>query len=223
MAKRLGVTVKFIESMLASGMKWCTPCKKWHKREAFGRDASTYDGLSSKCLNSRIVRVDAPGSRERRIALAKGLRWCSPCDGWLPADEVTQGKCRHHANEAYRRWYANHSAEVSARNYARIRGLAPIPAWWRAAAFDDFGGLCGYGCGRPCTALDHITPVALGGISEPGNLVPSCTSCNSRKRHGDPAPWVSRGIKAFPDQWLDICALAHQVGRSTDWADWEVA
>lgn len=218
-AARIGIPFETYEAMLAAGMKWCTTCKKWHKRREFGADSSRTDGLSTRCLASQIVAADRPGTRERRIALTKGLSWCGTCLAWLPHDEVRQGKCREHRNEAAREWYAANAAEVCARKSARRRGLEPIPTWWRDDAFARFDGLCAYGCGRLAEALDHVTPVALGGISEPANLVPVCVICNSQKRHHDPAPWVARGFKTFPDQWFDLYALAAEVGRSTDWAE----
>jgi len=61
--------------------------------------------------------------------------------------------------------------------------------------------------------------VSRGGISAPGNLTPACISCNSSKKNSHPAPWVQRGLDAFPHQWLDLMDLAIQTGRD-DWCDW---
>ncbi len=35
------------------GKKWCSPCKAWHPREAFGKDCGRYDGLEPKCREAR--------------------------------------------------------------------------------------------------------------------------------------------------------------------------
>lgn len=48
------------------------------------------------------------------------------------------------------------------------------------ARYDFYGGRCYY-CGDPATCLDHRIPLARGGAHLPGNLVPACHGCNSRK------------------------------------------
>lgn len=211
-AVRIGVTVAEYDARRAAGQKWCHPCRRWHPVKAFGLDRSRGDGRAAVCLGSRVTTVDQPGARERRLAERKGLRWCSDCTAWLPLDEVSQGRCREHHAAVGRAYYALHASTISAMHSARKRGLAPIPAWWRADRFDEFGGLCAYGCTRPATGLDHIWPVARGGESVLTNLAPACTTCNSRKSDQDPWPWVNQGFQAFPEQWMDTAALAAEHG-----------
>ncbi|MBR1609540.1 MAG: HNH endonuclease [Kiritimatiellae bacterium] len=54
-------------------------------------------------------------------------------------------------------------------------------AWWRAKLD---AGICHY-CGRKVPAseltMDHVVPVARGGTSTPGNVVPCCRACNASK------------------------------------------
>lgn len=45
-------------------------------------------------------------------------------------------------------------------------------------------------CGRPGPQVDHFWPEALGGTSDPWNLVPACEACNSRKREQHPVEWM---------------------------------
>lgn len=40
--------------------------------------------------------------------------------------------------------------------------------------------------------MDHFIPVARGGQTEPGNMVPACTVCNTEKSDGDPMLWLAR-------------------------------
>ncbi|HUP57113.1 MAG TPA: HNH endonuclease [Bdellovibrionota bacterium] len=51
-------------------------------------------------------------------------------------------------------------------------------------------GLCHY-CRRsfPATQLtmDHVVPIARGGTSTPGNIVPACSACNRDKKLRTPA------------------------------------
>ena len=43
------------------------------------------------------------------------------------------------------------------------------------------GDPCCY-CGKPMQVLDHIEPIALGGLHDPDNLTAACRSCNAKKR-----------------------------------------
>jgi 5-methylcytosine-specific restriction endonuclease McrA len=55
---------------------------------------------------------------------------------------------------------------------------------WRAI-LDDYHHCCAY-CGQPGTdteplTLDHVVPLAKGGGTTAGNVVPACRACNERK------------------------------------------
>jgi len=49
----------------------------------------------------------------------------------------------------------------------------------------------------PATALtmDHIIPVARGGTTTRGNVVPACKACNQTKRHLTPAEQILRQLE----------------------------
>lgn len=53
-------------------------------------------------------------------------------------------------------------------------------------------GLCHY-CGGSFPAgeltMDHVVPLARGGKSSRGNLVPACKACNNRKKYLLPIEW----------------------------------
>lgn len=215
-ASRLGLTLDEYEARIGGGEKWCMRCREWHPVAVFGSDRSRADGLASACLGSRVVAIGTPGRRERRLKLALGLAWCRGCRDWLGAGDVQRGACRTHRNEMMRDHYARNIEVERPRRMARTRGLDPIPAWWRAERFQDFGFLCAYGCRRQAATLDHVWPVARGGRSEPSNLVPCCTTCNSRKRDRDPAPWIERFCLAFPDEAIALIALTFEVSSSLD-------
>jgi 5-methylcytosine-specific restriction endonuclease McrA len=62
-------------------------------------------------------------------------------------------------------------------------------AWWKQKRGR---GLCHY-CGgefppRELT-MDHLVPLARGGRSTKGNLVPACKDCNNKKKYMLPAEW----------------------------------
>jgi 5-methylcytosine-specific restriction endonuclease McrA len=61
--------------------------------------------------------------------------------------------------------------------------------WWKRKCAK---GLCHY-CGRPTPAkaltMDHIVPIARGGSSSKGNVVPACKACNNAKQQLLPMEW----------------------------------
>jgi 5-methylcytosine-specific restriction protein A len=73
-----------------------------------------------------------------------------------------------------------------AREREKARALRKS-AWWQRRVQR---GVCAY-CQKPVApsalTMDHVVPVARGGRSVRGNVVPSCKECNSRKKLLTPA------------------------------------
>lgn len=195
-ATRLGLTLDEYRAKKASGQKWCVPCKGWRPVTMFGIDRSRGDGLRTRCrIHGR--RTDAPSKPERAQMASLGLAWCLDCRWWLPLADVFRSRCAPHQRAADRAWYAAGGYEYyRGRAAARRRAIDPAPGWWRA---EQLALGCAY-CDQPAVALDHVIPVALGGIAHPANLVPACTSCNSRKRDNDPLPWIARMSDVHADR-----------------------
>jgi 5-methylcytosine-specific restriction endonuclease McrA len=67
--------------------------------------------------------------------------------------------------------------------------------WWRNRIAP---GLCHY-CNAQVSpedlTMDHLVPVARGGRSNRGNVVPCCKECNNRKRFLTPAEMVLAQIE----------------------------
>ncbi len=63
--------------------------------------------------------------------------------------------------------------------------------WWKRRCAK---GVCHY-CGRPTPAgeltMDHIVPIARGGRSTRGNVVPACKQCNNNKKQLLAMEWES--------------------------------
>jgi hypothetical protein len=61
--------------------------------------------------------------------------------------------------------------------------------WWKRRLAK---GICHY-CGRKTPpdelTMDHIVPIARGGRTTKGNVVPACKSCNTAKRQLLPMEW----------------------------------
>ncbi len=74
------------------------------------------------------------------------------------------------------------------REKAKARELRASQWWKRKCA----KGVCHY-CGRQVPpgelTMDHIVPIARGGKSTRGNVVPCCKDCNSRKKDQLPMEW----------------------------------
>ena len=78
-----------------------------------------------------------------------------------------------------------------ARERDRARKLRKS-AWWQRKTGT---GLCSY-CGQEfdprLLTMDHVVPVARGGRSVKGNVVPSCKGCNTSKKLLTPAELLLR-------------------------------
>jgi 5-methylcytosine-specific restriction endonuclease McrA len=120
---------------------------------------------------------------------------------------VRSGVCRDHANAEYRAQYAaGGKLTIAPRVRARARGIAPLPQIARDYLTEQFQGRCAY-CGlRKATTWDHILPVARGGETKPGNIVPACVTCNSSKKARPFADWMNE--RGFHDAaFFDVLVL----------------
>ncbi len=82
----------------------------------------------------------------------------------------------------------------AARERAKARELRKT-AWWRSQ-IDK--GICHY-CRRKFPpeelSMDHIVPVARGGKSVRGNVVPCCKECNNKKTYLTPAEIIMEQLE----------------------------
>lgn len=69
-AGRVGVTYEEYLSRVSGGLKWCTGCKEWHQRSAFGVDTSRAEGLAATCLVACRTRRAAKRPRKPRTSRA---------------------------------------------------------------------------------------------------------------------------------------------------------
>ena len=86
------------------------------------------------------------------------------------------------------------------RERARARELRQSQ-WWKRRIAD---GVCHYCRGRVGSrnlTMDHVVPMARGGRSTRGNLVPACKDCNSKKKSMVPVEWQAylRSLGAVSD------------------------
>ena len=218
-AKKLGISYDEYMDKIDAGFRWCTICKSWKPILEFYKSSSRKCGVSSLCKDCNNVRQSkshrmGPSTRERRIKKLQGLMWCRDCQKWLPEENVTKnGICQKHAAEyARNRYNANENVrmERKERTHARRRNLYPIPIEIQQFLLWKFDGKCAY-CQSNATTWDHIVPVAKGGNSTPGNIVPCCVHCNSSKKDMDLFEWSEKkGIdgKCVHPALMDILVWA---------------
>jgi 5-methylcytosine-specific restriction endonuclease McrA len=60
-------------------------------------------------------------------------------------------------------------------------------AWWQRRLQRGLCAYCGAAIAPKDLTMDHVVPVARGGRSTKGNVVPSCKPCNSKKKLATPA------------------------------------
>ncbi len=184
-AKRVGVTPEEYLALRRAGLKYCWRCRSWRLVVEFTKDRSRYDGLAAACNGCRRA---AP----RQLSLIRET----------PAEYA-------------RRRYATdptHRAERRQHAHARARGVAPLPIEGIEALTEKFGGLCAY-CPEPATTWDHIVPVVDGGRTEPGNILPACSSCNSRKKAMDVREFIARYGVIVSSALENELALAFEWGQ----------
>jgi 5-methylcytosine-specific restriction endonuclease McrA len=80
-----------------------------------------------------------------------------------------------------------------------------MPMIAREALSELFDGECAY-CDAPATSWDHFIPVTMGGRTTPGNMLPACTPCNSKKKNRDPQKWldIAPNVKVFTIEYLTM-------------------
>lgn len=68
------------------------------------------------------------------------------------------------------------------REKAKARELRQSQ-WWKNQLAKGVCHHCGKNFSPAELTMDHLIPVARGGFSKKGNVVPSCKECNTKKGH----------------------------------------
>lgn len=63
-------------------------------------------------------------------------------------------------------------------------------AWWKQQIQAGVCHYCGKKVGAGALTMDHVVPVARGGRSTKGNVVPACAACNKTKKFLTPAEQI---------------------------------
>ena len=81
-----------------------------------------------------------------------------------------------------------------ARERAKARELRASP-WWQNILQRGECHYCHKRFAPSALTMDHVVPVARGGTSTRGNVVPACKNCNNAKRHLTPAEQTLRALE----------------------------
>jgi 5-methylcytosine-specific restriction endonuclease McrA len=104
---------------------------------------------------------------------------------------------------------------VRLRRY-RLRGSGVTATADQLRAVRELaGGVCVYCAKAQAETMDHFIPVAHGGLTEVGNMVPACVSCNSSKTANEPHKWTAKrfglvGLAAV----LEFLAQSENIGAA---------
>ena len=61
--------------------------------------------------------------------------------------------------------------------------------WWKRKCAKGTCHYCGKATPPKALTMDHIVPIARGGRSTKGNVVPACKECNTAKKQLLPMEW----------------------------------
>jgi 5-methylcytosine-specific restriction endonuclease McrA len=197
--------------LVAADMKRCGRCHQVFPRTKFRKRGGVRNDLESYC-----IPCDLDNQRERRRAKGippKGKTWtredhkayhakwreehreqyraCSReakrREAERDPDRVRQRRKAWEARrpEVLKAGWAKHTPIKRARKSAVA--VVPFTAAELQARLSMFGHRC-WICGDPYQAVDHVKPLAKGGLHVLANLRPICHVCNSRKKDQWPYP-----------------------------------
>lgn len=89
--------------------------------------------------------------------------------------------------------------KVDKKQVARERAVARElrkSNWWQQQIQSGTCHYCGKQVGREQLTLDHVVPLARGGRSNKGNVVPACDACNKSKGVLTPAERILLALEA---------------------------
>lgn len=148
-----------------SAIKRCSKCRRFKSIGSFGGDKRAVDGLQSQCK----ACICANGKRWRE---ANPDKWRAARRGWKTANP---DKVRAiHRNTSHKRYRQKKAGGLGAADLLAWEAAQPKACHW-----------CGCCCAQEFH-VDHVAPLAKGGVHELSNLCIACPTCNLRKGAKDP-------------------------------------
>ena len=72
--------------------------------------------------------------------------------------------------------------------------------WWQTQIQNGLCHFCQQSVGADNLTMDHLVPLARGGKSTRGNIVPACQICNKKKQLGTPAENVLDQLRQVQEE-----------------------
>jgi 5-methylcytosine-specific restriction protein A len=94
--------------------------------------------------------------------------------------------------------YAGDLEDADIQRERRLARELRASEWWKRRTAKGRCHYCGGETSPAELTMDHIVPVARGGKSTKGNVVPACKDCNNAKKQLLPMEWEDY-LKQFPD------------------------
>lgn len=146
-------------------MKVCTGCREEKPTTEFHRSSGTKDGLQYRCRSCRRAWREENFEREQ----VTRRRYHEKNRG-----KLLEQRRRHRAENPHGDWESDY------RKRSRAAGCIPVVRSFtreELVAHWGNGERCVY-CDGPFEEIDHLQPIALGGVHAVETVVPSCSKCN---------------------------------------------
>lgn len=169
----------------------CGWCHTWKEAAHFGVAKGCLRRHCRSCGNRRTLELSA-ANPERRRAVIERFKQRHPGIQGEYVKKYREGK-RAILLPKERAWREKNKEKVRMyghRHTAKRRGAKGHVSCQQIrdrVAF--YGGRC-WRCRAPYEQLDHVKPLAKGGLHLACNIRPICKSCNQRKRDKWPIPGV---------------------------------
>lgn len=169
------------------GLHRCSKCQEWKNPDCFVRNTQDCTGLSSHCIEChRIVANDYASRNRKKLTQANDIWRQANRARHLETRKVWRKQHAEGERERSREWQKRNLERVKANTHKRRArmlsngGSFTQEEWLSLCAHYEYRCLC---CGehRPLT-VDHIIPIAKGGMNTIDNIQPLCKPCNSAKR-----------------------------------------
>lgn len=147
---------------------------------------------STKCKNRATqLRRNADG----RNAARDKERYAKERDRRISWQKQYYADNKDAVSEYQKRWRAANTEKRRVSNQKRRALKMENPGYVEVTPEEwiriknQYRGACAY-CGTKCVAtMDHVVPLCKGGRHAPGNILPACGPCNSRKQHRFLSVW----------------------------------
>lgn len=181
--------------------KLCSCCQKELPVSEFWRDARLKCGYRSRCKScdyaysrdqrphKTAVRLGPYRPKKERLTPTEYKR------EYFAEKRLNDPGYREYKSRKDREYRqspkgkASHARQKAKRRAQELGGKLTGKQW--EAILEAFGHACAYCGSTDNITVDHFVPLYLGGKTEHGNIVPSCSTCNNKKRHKHPENWCS--------------------------------